>query len=189
MGALQLHDLGNVFGLRDHEFEEGAGVQGVGVQSLRYQRKLGRIARMRQLGTDIVLVDMDVEPGRCGDGAIGLDLERHIGQRFGKLRQSRGLQQRLSAGDDKALLRERCNPLRHIRDFQRQLIRFPVEMRAIAVRPLVAFEMPRIGRVAPYAGEVAARQTDEGNRSASARPFALNGGKNLRFAGIIRGEG
>ena len=62
---------------------------------------------MRELGADVVLVDERVERGRRVDRAVGLDLDRMLGQQREHPRERAGLQQRLAAGDDEARLAER----------------------------------------------------------------------------------
>ena len=143
---------------------------------------------MRQFRTDVELVHPHIELGGRESSTVGFDLHRDIGQQREQLRQRRRLQHRLAPGDDQSPLAECQNPVGHILHLQRHLIGLAVERLARAVRALVTLEMPRIGGVAPHAGEVAARQAHEGGRLSCARPFALHGGENLRPAGVVGGE-
>ena len=143
---------------------------------------------MRQLGADVELVDADVERGACLGRSIGLDLHRDIGQMAQQPRQRGRLQQRFAAGDDQALLAQRGDTRGNLFLVQRELVGRAVEFDPVAVRPLVAREVPGIGGVAPHAGEIAARQPQEGAGHACTRPFALHAGEDLRLTRSLRGE-
>ena len=58
----------------------------------------------------------------------------------------------------------------------------------VAVRAGVALEVPGVGGVAPAAGEVAARQADEGAGLARRGAFALERGEDLGLARSGGGE-
>ncbi len=103
-------------------------------------------------------------------------------------RQRGRLQQRFAAGDDQALLAQRGDTRGNLFLFQRELVGRAVEFDPVAVRPLVAREVPGIGGVAPHAGEIAARQPQEGAGHACTRPFALHAGEDLRLTRSLRSE-
>ncbi len=152
------------------------------------QRQFGRIPAMRQLGADIVLVDQRIERGVRGAGAIGLDLDREAIEPREHFRERRGLQRGLAAGQDKAARGEGGDVLGDLRFGQCQLVGFARMGLAAAMRALIAGEVPGIGRVAPHAGEVAARQAHEGAGHAHARSFALHRGEDFRFVRGLGGE-
>ena len=68
VGGLQREHFGEVGGLGDDEFEESARVGGESGEARGDQREGCGVARMGQLGADVVLVDQRVERGRRGDG-------------------------------------------------------------------------------------------------------------------------
>ena len=82
-----------------HELEPCTPVAGVRAQHLGHDRLFACIARMRELGANIELVDPYVELRRGQGSTVGFDLHRHIGQRGEQLCQRRRLQHRLAPGD------------------------------------------------------------------------------------------
>lgn len=58
----------------------------------------------------------------------------------------------------------------------------------VIVAPGIIGEMPCVGGVAPFAGEVAIAQPHEGDGHTRTRAFALQAGENLRLVGCLGGE-